>query len=512
MSTSNELPSLTKIHQLPPLEHPGAQAQGHNNIRPTSAPQLPLLSTYRFPPKNEFCSPERPPSTDRFGHGPSSSTSPGRLDHSYPEQVSPDSSLESSLLTEPLKIKMEDPYLPAYRRHSIAAASRFNDGGSPLSREIDPRDSHLPPPPPLPSMSRNSLHPHDVRIPGPRDLPPIPEMNTSPNKRKEPSSPADHMRPDNEIKRPNPHGGEYYAHPPPPPLPGHEGGRHGPAGLSAYPRNRLLPPGAYDNANRRFSLPAPPPHMPRPGPNGSVHQHSPHHTSSNYNASSNTSTGAGPPPNYYSRPPPPSEFAHPAHGGGPSSSSFRPPTSGPSPPGPNGPMSSSHSAEIPDYPDSFNMARRASMPVIAHDGMKPSGDRFHHPSPYPGPTNGTSGRPEGASGPYGYPHPFSSLNGHGYVAHREIAKSETPYSRSPELRVSHKMAERKRRKEMKDLFDELRDTLPLDKSLKTSKWEILSKAIDFITALKSSESDLRSECDSLRNQLSVLKQGRRSST
>ncbi|WRT63269.1 uncharacterized protein IL334_000172 [Kwoniella shivajii] len=86
-------------------------------------------------------------------------------------------------------------------------------------------------------------------------------------------------------------------------------------------------------------------------------------------------------------------------------------------------------------------------------------------------------------------------------------RKDQPFSRSPELRVSHKLAERKRRKEMKELFDELRDELPSDRGMKASKWEILSKAIDHIRQLKTNQDQMLREIDHLRREVDIARGG-----
>ncbi|CAJ0546239.1 Ff.00g097120.m01.CDS01 [Fusarium sp. VM40] len=92
------------------------------------------------------------------------------------------------------------------------------------------------------------------------------------------------------------------------------------------------------------------------------------------------------------------------------------------------------------------------------------------------------------------------------------ATGNQPYSRTPELRVSHKLAERKRRTEMKELFDQLRDLMPQERGSKASKWEILTKAIaehqkqhEHIRLLQSHYNTAAAENEMLRREIQGLR-------
>ncbi|KAI9829917.1 MAG: hypothetical protein M1826_005339 [Phylliscum demangeonii] len=98
-------------------------------------------------------------------------------------------------------------------------------------------------------------------------------------------------------------------------------------------------------------------------------------------------------------------------------------------------------------------------------------------------------------------HPLQHRQASGLSDGAASVAGNTPYSRTPELRVSHKLAERKRRCEMKSLFEELRQILPPDGRMsKSSKWEVLTKAIDYIRSLEQTHGHSERRVDAFRTE------------
>ncbi|KAJ1901036.1 hypothetical protein LPJ81_003827 [Coemansia sp. IMI 209127] len=74
-----------------------------------------------------------------------------------------------------------------------------------------------------------------------------------------------------------------------------------------------------------------------------------------------------------------------------------------------------------------------------------------------------------------------------------------PIMTTAKIRTIHKLAERRRRREMKNLFDTLRKCLPIDKSIRLSKWEVLKKAIEVISSQDAEIHMLRLHIDANKN-------------
>ncbi|KAF4633796.1 hypothetical protein G7Y89_g4317 [Cudoniella acicularis] len=136
-----------------------------------------------------------------------------------------------------------------------------------------------------------------------------------------------------------------------------------------------------------------------------------------------------------------------------------------------------------------------------------NGDSFNPMGPYDLQASSSWLHDEGYGSLY-YPYADPPLQQHQQVSELASEKgSSQPYSRTPELRVSYKLAERKRRTEMKDLFNQLGDLILQELRPKASKWEILTgaiseytRAMNDITRLSSKVRTLETELDTFRHE------------
>lgn len=148
-----------------------------------------------------------------------------------------------------------------------------------------------------------------------------------------------------------------------------------------------------------------------------------------------------------------------------------------------------HQSMVMPTHSSYYAHHQHQPPMMIHPMMVMSSPRSH-PLGAAAPAYGFgSGGSRGAS-----PHPLEADDD------ASSGVSSKPYARSPRLRHTHKLAERKRRSELRSMFEQLEALLPgRERSL--SKSEVVQKAIEAIDQLVGKRDKLLKERESLRSEL-----------